>query len=66
MTDPVSKPAESPSRESEKPVYIKVDAMRSEGEESSCLRPLGLCDLGGCCDVCWYNPERRRQRAQQR
>ena len=33
-----------------------------EGAESSCLRPLGLCDLGGCCDVCCYNPENRENR----
>ena len=30
---------------------------RPEGYEGSCLRPLGFCDLGGCCDVCWYRPD---------
>lgn len=28
--------------------------------EGSCLRPLGLCELGGCCDLCWYGPEHPR------
>jgi len=26
-----------------------------EGYVGTCLRPLGLCDLGGACDTCWYN-----------
>ncbi len=30
---------------------------RPEGYEGSCLRPLGFCDLGGCCDICWYRPD---------
>lgn len=30
---------------------------RPEGYDGSCLRPLGFCDLGGCCDVCWYRPD---------
>ncbi len=25
--------------------------------EGSCLRPLGLCELGGCCDLCIHNPD---------
>ncbi len=28
--------------------------------ESTCLRPLGLCELGGCCDTCWYRPDHPR------
>jgi hypothetical protein len=24
----------------------------------TCLRPLGLCELGGACDSCWYNSNR--------
>jgi len=31
---------------------------RPEGYEGSCLRPLGFCDLGGCCDICWYRPDK--------
>lgn len=64
MSDPVSKKADESSEESGGPVYLKVGELRDE-DDSSCLRPLGLCDLGGCCDVCWYNPENRKKRAQQ-
>jgi hypothetical protein len=28
----------------------------------TCLRPLGLCELGGCCEVCWYRPDHPRFR----
>ncbi len=28
-----------------------------EGYVGTCLRPLGLCDLGGACDTCWYNSD---------
>ena len=40
--------------------FIKVDDKKPEGYEGSCLRPTGMCDLGGCCDVCWYSPEHPR------
>lgn len=33
---------------------------RPDGDTSTCLRPLGLCELGGCCDACWYSPEHPR------
>jgi hypothetical protein len=37
---------------------------RQPGEyEGTCLRPLGLCELGGCCDVCWYRPDHPRFKA---
>jgi hypothetical protein len=39
---------------------VSVYADRPAGYEGSCLRPLGLCELGGCCDACWYNPEHPR------
>jgi len=39
---------------------VRVYDRRPEGYEGSCLRPLGLCELGGCCDICWYNPEHPR------
>ena len=45
---------------SSKPVYVKVTEMRPDGYDSSCLRPLGLCTLGGCCDSCWYRPNHPR------
>lgn len=43
---------------------VKVhEQPRPEGDEGgTCLRPLGMCDLGGCCDVCWYNPDNVRKR----
>ena len=44
----------------EPPRTVKVDELRPEGDEGTCLRPLGLCDLGGCCDICWYRPDHPR------
>lgn len=29
-------------------------------QTGSCLRPLGLCELSGSCDVCWYRPDHPR------
>ncbi len=46
-----------------KPVYVNVKDLRPAEDEDTCLRPLGLCDLGGCCDVCFYNPEKQAARA---
>jgi len=40
--------------------YVKVYDNRPEGYDGTCLRPLGLCELGGCCDSCWYNPDHPR------
>lgn len=39
--------------------YVKVREIRPEGYDGSCLRPLGMCDLGSC-DVCWHNPDHPR------
>ncbi len=39
---------------------IAVYDHRPEGYDGTCLRPLGLCDLGGCCDTCWYSPDHPR------
>lgn len=50
--DPPAKPS--------KARLVRVDALRPEGYEGSCLRPLGLCELGGACDGCWYNPDKPR------
>jgi len=38
---------------------IQIRELRSEEGNGACLRPLGLCELGGCCDVCWYGGARR-------
>jgi hypothetical protein len=40
--------------------YVSTDGLRPEGAESTCLRPLGLCELGGACDACWYRPDHPR------
>lgn len=42
-----------------RPPLIDVNELRDEDAESTCLRPLGLCDLGAC-DVCWYRPDHPR------
>ena len=47
------------------PRYTNVEAHRPEGYDGTCLRPLGLCELGGCCDGCWYNPDHPRFRDRQ-
>lgn len=39
---------------------VTVHDLRPEGYDGTCLRPLGLCDLGGCCDTCWYSPDNPR------
>ena len=41
---------------------IPVYENRPEGYEGTCLRPLGLCELGGSCDTCWYSPDHPRHR----
>jgi len=38
--------------------YVKISELRVEGDQGACLRPLGLCELGGCCDICWYGGRR--------
>lgn len=39
---------------------VSVYEMSPHGYKGSCLRPLGLCELGGCCDTCWYGPNHPR------
>ncbi len=41
---------------------IHLDDLRPEGSNERCLRPLGLCTLGGCCDLCWYGPNSPKSR----
>jgi|GEM_PF-2869257 len=38
---------------------VKTRELQPDGQLGSCLRPLGLCELGGCCDVCWYGGGRQ-------
>jgi len=49
----------TPHQSSSQVKFIKTGSMRPEGYDGSCLRPLGLCELGGSCDICWYNSERK-------
>ena len=42
------------------PRFVNVEDFRPEGYDGPCLRPTGLCDLGGCCDICWYRPDHPR------
>jgi hypothetical protein len=44
--------------------YVTVDDLRSEDDTTTCLRPLGLCELGGACEACWYRPDHPRFRTQ--
>lgn len=37
---------------------IDVYAQAPADYDGTCLRPLGLCELGGSCDACWYNHTR--------
>jgi hypothetical protein len=40
--------------------YENVYRDRPEGYDGTCLRPLGRCQMGGCCDLCWHNPDHPR------
>jgi hypothetical protein len=42
------------------PAYVSTEGLRPDTAESTCLRPLGLCELGGSCDTCWYSPDHPR------
>jgi hypothetical protein len=59
MVAPKSGSKDDETTEVEKPRLIDVNELRAEDAESTCLRPLGLCDLGAC-DVCWYRPDHPR------
>ena len=41
---------------------VAVTDLRPADDPDTCLRPLGLCELGGCCDSCWYRPDHPRFR----
>ena len=40
--------------------FVRIDEVRPEDYDGTCLRPLGLCELGGACDSCWYSPDHPR------
>ena len=40
--------------------YVVIGDLRAEDDTTTCLRPLGLCELGGACDACWYRPNHPR------
>ena len=40
--------------------FVRIDEVRPEDYDGTCLRPLGLCELGGSCDSCWYSPDHPR------
>ena len=52
--------SEPSSARSIEPTLVRVEDVRPEGYDGTCLRPLGLCELGGCCDTCWYRPDHPR------
>ena len=54
------RPGHPDHRPSTEVTMVRVHDARPEGYDGTCLRPLGLCELGGCCDVCWYRPDHPR------
>ncbi len=58
-------PQEAPeaSDPAQGPLLVDVYENRPAGYEGTCLRPLGLCELGGSCDTCWYSPDHPRHGA---
>lgn len=66
--DPDSRHTSATSRSSSSPPneasQVKMTDGCPEGYDGTCLRPLGLCELGGSCDVCWYRPDHPRFRSQ--
>jgi hypothetical protein len=41
--------------------WVNVNELRRDDYQGTCLRPLGMCELGAC-DVCWYSPDHPRHR----
>jgi len=41
-------------------VLVDTDSLKPAGYDGSCLRPTGMCELGGSCDICWYSPDHPR------
>jgi hypothetical protein len=42
------------------PALVKTDELKGQGYDGSCLRPTGMCELGGSCGICWYSPDHPR------
>jgi len=42
------------------PELVDTEQKKPAGYSGSCLRPAGLCELGGSCDICWYSPDHPR------
>ena len=59
-TDPPAENGAARPADAAEVTYVNVNELRPEGDDGTCLRPLGLCELGGCCDVCWYRPDHPR------
>jgi hypothetical protein len=56
-------PESSPPRQDPPIQLVNVRQLaQQKGQETTCLRPLGLCELSGSCDVCWYRPDHPRFR----
>jgi len=58
--DPPAEDGAAPATDTTELTYVNVNELRPDGDDGTCLRPLGLCELGGCCDVCWYRPDHPR------
>lgn len=58
--------AEIDQKKPDPPRFVRVDELRPDDCEDGCLRPLGLCELGGCCDCCFYGQQTLRKRAKGR
>jgi hypothetical protein len=54
------RPDAAPKRTGGGPDYLEVASIRPVDSHQTCLRPLGLCELGGACDTCWYRPDHPR------
>lgn len=59
VSSPTPSPVDGPGVD-----YVKVGELRSADDHDTCLRPLGLCELGGSCDSCWYRPDHPRFKKQ--
>ncbi|MCU0305970.1 MAG: hypothetical protein MUC56_18095 [Thermoanaerobaculales bacterium] len=49
-----------PSPAGSRPALVTVGELRAGDDPVTCLRPLGLCELGGACEACWYRPDHPR------
>lgn len=58
---PMSESRNSPEPDPAPVPLVNVRELAAkESLEATCLRPLGLCELSGSCDVCWYRPDHPR------